>query len=465
MKHLLRCAHVGVSSVRQHPLAALLLCAVTLPYNLFDFSLFASIYSALIVFAIRAREKAEIATVSPELFSRLAKSELLKPAVLQMAIFFLIAYLVSLAKEQMKYWGSWVDGMSLNWMLFPVIFYGMAISVVSLAHLLLRNLPEHFKRQIYELSIVTFVSAFVASVVAICYAANGPVAWVWNWLIASTLDANLPMHDFIARHYEITRAGNLILHESGSAQFLLGFKSIATAIFLLSFLQPAVRVGTLLTMIVKHIGNSGSILSRFETAAKEFCQPETCVDVIEDRPWRTNIIKTCIWTVACYVTLFYFYALSSDPIGRIVSGWMDPRFSHFTGVFRWPGLSNVRMFMGSLIALWGTVPLAISGSVFLPYWKSPRIIATNDGILFPFSLYGQLRCRPFRVWQDIKRVKVTKKRMLINFNSGGQIRLRLTQLNKAELDNLITVIESNISRGTKVESFDSVPSNYQTISY
>jgi hypothetical protein len=107
---------------------------------------------------------------------------------------------------------------------------------------------------------------------------------------------------------------------------------------------------------------------------------------------------------------------------------------------------------GSIVALYGMVPLAVSAAVFLPYNKGLRIVINEDGVSLPEGPFLPLWLRPYRLWSDLKSLSVKRPRrpvdeskaiFVLSFHSGGSLRFRASQLSTADLNVLISAIDEH----------------------
>ena len=127
----------------------------------------------------------------------------------------------------------------------------------------------------------------------------------------------------------------------------------------------------------------------------------------------------------------------------VVQQWIDKN-----GVEAHP---NLRIFIAAIIALYGTVPLAVSGAVFLPYMRRKRIVLNKDGIYMPEGSRGFMGNKALRLWSELRfvdlklpRSKNQKKgRLVIRFRDKGKVVLHVSQIQAADLESFLSAIDEH----------------------
>jgi hypothetical protein len=118
----------------------------------------------------------------------------------------------------------------------------------------------------------------------------------------------------------------------------------------------------------------------------------------------------------------------------------------------WVFEPNVRIFLASIVALYGTAPIAVTAAVVLPCAKPRRIRLNSDGLLFAQGPFLSLWGRQFRLWSDLKSLTVKHRdtsnhrvqtRFVLKFRSGGQIDFDNSQITPQDLKVLMDCIDQH----------------------
>lgn len=330
---------------------------------------------------------------------------------------------------------SYFQSLHCYWIFAPAIIYSsFGLFITTILSLFKSRLQD--KRQLrYDLSMLTFALAYCFSVLSICMATNGPATWVGGWLIASGLDANLGgMTEFIARQCHLFN-DHYVLKEAGSEMFVGQLRVALSLLALIVSSKPALTLNATLAKLCDSFARGGSnLLERMEAAIQSFRSQEIMLKLKEERPWTKNVLKTCLWIIGCYSLLFWLFGFSEGPFAA----------SCWTGRYLIGSCDKFRIFIASIVALWGTAPFAISSSVFLPYKSAEKIVLSNEGILFPSKFNWQLGFRNFRSWSDCQAIKADDSYLSIDFHSGSGVKISLASLGKDGVE--------QISRKAKTES-------------
>lgn len=344
-----------------------------------------------------------------------------------------------------------------------------------------------------------FVAAFIISIVGIIWFPNGIGSWLNGWLVHSAMDANLindrsimpskPLkyHDgsIMWRHYradyratttpkapvtpvymdDIGRtlpasAGFLTTAHGGYARFptepvdqmCVAINAIFAS-FLIWLLWPkSTRLAMFLTQWMKLM--NGKLSGVQESFVQTLHMPRTYLQLKEIHPFWRNTIRTFFCLLACYAILFALVGLSTGWLGRATTGWLvfalrDAHILPFNGA----GInSHLRLFCAAIVALYFTVPLAVTAAVFIPFRRRPQIILSRDGVCLPDGPYAGLRFCPLRLWTDFAGVNLqtgagkptdNNQSLNIDFHSGGKLSLRLGQMAKVNLEKLLAAIDEN----------------------
>lgn len=327
-------------------------------------------------------------------------------------------------------------GPPLGFLFSPVIIYMIACFAAILFRSRLkatRQDPDLIQQRQMWVRIVQplFAVAFVCGIISITANPNGPAMWVSNWLLASARDANLYAQgtmDFI-RPFD---------------SFVIG--SISTAAFVY-LIQPAMRLNALLTSFCWRVVSPTSLQNMIEGMLEALRLPTRTLRFRESHPLAKNALRTLLWVLACYVGLFWIFGFCPGPIGEAIQTWMmasalDAGFGTSFNPHKFIDTPEFRIFMGAVVALYGTAPIAITAAVFLPFAKPRQVQLTADGLLFAQGPYFSLHFQQFRLWSDLKAVKLTKRKQFkMEFRNGGTITFNASQMPAPDVKVLLASID------------------------
>ncbi len=317
------------------------------------------------------------------------------------------------------------------------------------------------KRQVWSgVSYFLFFAAYISGILGITLNQKGPAYMLSNWLLASARDANLfssPAEVSVSTIDPFLPGGmapTLQYADSGNHFSNLAFiqpfdtfilTSFSILLFLL-FLQPALKLNSLLTSFCWRVVSPTSLQNISEGFLEALRLPSRVLNFYEANQFWSNAGRTLVWLVACYAFLFWLFGFSGGPLGNAIHNWMiastvDAGFGYATAAPDWVFSSNLRIFLGSIVALYGTAPVAVTASVFLPCTKPRKIIITCDGISFVQGPYLSLWGRQFRLWSDLKSMTVKtgtnkagmKAQFTLKFRSGGHVSFDNSQMSAKDL--------------------------------
>lgn len=189
------------------------------------------------------------------------------------------------------------------------------------------------------------------------------------------------------------------------------------------------------------------------------------VPLVSRHPHLRSAWETLKYLAICYFILFFLVGLlplqsgvtPSDDIWGPVSGlawsirnWLCTclRDAGFPNV---PFTPDVRLFLASVIAANGLVPIAVMGCAFLPMRKEQNMFVSEQGILLPHT-FG----RKLQFWSELKTVSVTnpgvqkKETVCLKFKSKT-IKVKTAELHNEQLAEILALADEY---GTNC-SFDS----------
>lgn len=276
-----------------------------------------------------------------------------------------------------------------------------------------------------------FALAFVGGIFSITANPNGPAMWVSNWLLASARDANL--------------------YAEGTMDFIWPFDvfvigSISTAA-LVYLIQPAMRLNALLTSFCWRVVSPTSLQNMIEGMLEALRLPTRILSLRESHPLAKNALRTLIWVVTCYAVLLWIFGFCPGPIGDAIQNWMmasalDAGFGTSFQPHKFIYTPEFRIFMGAVVALYGTAPIAITAATFLPFAKPRQVQLTADGLLFAQGPYLSLHFQQFRLWSDLKAMKLTRRKQFkLEFRSGGSVTFDASQMPAPDVKVLLASID------------------------
>lgn len=373
-----------------------------------------------------------------------------------------------------------------------------------------------------------FMTAFVASIIAIICFPMGIGNWISGWLLASGLDANLPdMREFIVKTIELwgNRAHpTIVVHAPPADQFRFLINSVVSLSLISAFWSKGLRLSAFLTIWLKKANGKISV-NTFESFLSATRSEENAIELKNTRSFSRNVGASLTWLVSCYLALFLFFGFSGGPIGASISGWLNgslakanmskiypdgkipslqplvqskesvvaesqknaanqpsrvgaytpkrkkyervtwyqspeskqkyKRLRERKKVQEWIDINgvdahpNLRIFLAAIIALYGTVPMAVTGAVFLPYFRRRKIILNKDGIFFPNVQHGFMGSKALRLWSELVGVdlklprskNMKNGRLIIRFRDKSKIELHVSQVQERDLESFLSAID------------------------
>ncbi len=309
-----------------------------------------------------------------------------------------------------------------------------------------------------------FLGSFIASIVSIVFNANGPGMMISNWLLASAEDANLFGEIPPFGPMSVGMPGwNPILNGvgySGGGSFIQSFDtfvfvSLSVTIFLALF-KPVLRFNAFLNSFCWRVISPTSLQNMIEAFLEALRLPSRFLTFREAHPFASNAFRTFVWISACYASLFWLFGFCGGPLGMAIQNWMiasavDAGLGKPMAAPDWMFQSPFRIFLGSIVALYGTAPVAVSTCAFLPCAGARKIGLNADGLSFLQGPYISLWGRQFRLWSDLKsltvKLKTNKTEMKpefkMTFRSGGSVVFNSSQMSSQDLRVLLDSIDQH----------------------
>ncbi len=324
-----------------------------------------------------------------------------------------------------------------------------------------------------------FMSSFVASILSITLNKLGPAYMLSNWLLASAKDANL--FGFVNDHV-VSEVSSPFRFPSDSASvqqapmlgavdpsgifsdmtFVQHFDvfvvSAMSVIAFLLLLQPVLKLNALLASFCWRVVSPKSLQNIVESFLEALRLPTRALKFRESHPVWNNALRTLGWIVFCYGALFWLFGFCGGPLGYAIQNWMiasavDAGFGPSMDAPEWLFQPNFRIFLGAVVALYATAPIAVTGAVFLPCAKPRQFTLNADGILFAQGPYLTLWGRQFRLWSDLKQMTVKelkskpnrplRAKFQLSFRSGGRITFDSTQVSPQDLKVLLEAMDQH----------------------
>ncbi|MFN8659963.1 MAG: serine/threonine-protein kinase [Candidatus Obscuribacterales bacterium] len=324
-----------------------------------------------------------------------------------------------------------------------------------------------------------FLSSFVASILSITLNKLGPAYMLSNWLLASAKDANFfgfanghevsaipspfPPADFgvgasqppMLEAVDPSGIFNDMTFVNHFDVFVVGAMSVLA---LLLLLQPVLKLNALLTSFCWRVVSPKSLQNIVESFLEALRLPTRALNFRESHPVWNNALRTLGWLVFCFAALFWLFGFCGGPLGYAIEGWMmasvvEAGILPATDGPNWLFQPNLRIFLGAVVALYATAPVAVTAAVFLPCAKPRQFTLNADGILFAHGPYLALWGRQFRLWSDLKNMTVKRlkpkpnrplrAKFCLSFRSGGQIVFDSSQVSAQDLRVLLDAIDQH----------------------
>lgn len=245
--------------------------------------------------------------------------------------------------------------------------------------------------------------------------------------------------------------------------------SLSIAAFLLLF-QPVMKLNALLTSFCWRVVSPLSPQNVVEAFLEALRLPTRTLNFREAHPVWSNAGRTLIWVVTCYAALFWIFGFCGGPLGLAIQNWMiasavDAGISTPDQAAEFLFKPSFRIFLGSIVALYGTAPIAVTAAVFLPCAKPRRIFLNADGITFAQGPFLSLWGRQFRLWSDLKALTVKKlkpkrnqpvrAKFKLTFRSGGAVSFKSSQLSAQDIQVLLDSLDQHsVSCAVQPEVFE-----------
>lgn len=307
-----------------------------------------------------------------------------------------------------------------------------------------------------DVSFSTFMLAFVGSIASLSFAPNNCASWIAHWLTSSAWDAHMStMRPFVVNTIEI-HSNNLVrVIPPPYESFEVFVRIVFFAILLMLLTSPAIRLSALLATFIRRLPPAFSPVAVAESFLISSRLPCSRLTIREGAAWFKNMARTFWWLLFCYVALFWLVGMCPGPLGDTIAGWIEFSIRDATNnqlPLNAENFHSLRLFLASIFALYGTVPVAVTALTALPMGKPRQATVNADGILFARGPFLSLLCRPFRLWSDVKDLQVVgkfnaagidKTKLRLSFFSGGHVDLRANNMSDGDLEQFMGAIDEH----------------------
>jgi len=377
-------------------------------------------------------------------------------------------------KQEPSISNAWLLGAQqfapVGFLAHPIFIYLAACLIVILLRVRLKASKQDpdliAQRQLWSgTSHFLFLGAYIAGILSITVNARGPARMLAGWLIQSARDANF-FGNGTVNSDTVPFVGPGLPKVDYSGLFSnLGFQqpfenlivAAVSILLLVLFLQPALKLTAFLTSFCWRVVSPLSLQNIIESFLEALRLPGRELEFRESHPFWSNASRTFWWIVACYATLFWLFGFSTGPFGYAIQSWMitsavDAGFGTAQPASDWLSQPGFRIFLASIVALYGTAPLCVTGAVFLPYAKQRKIILNSDGLSFPQGPFLSMWGRQFRLWSDLESMtmkRIDKNKLplrahfTLKFRSGGRIIFNNLQVSGRDLKVLLDAVDQH----------------------
>lgn len=271
-------------------------------------------------------------------------------------------------------------------------------------------------------------AGFISLIGSICFSELG--LGTAYWLYASLLDANIAPSN------------------SGPESIYVYLCSALIAIVLYLALSPLViRLSSSFQILVNRIFVAGDNLldALIDTANLK----STSIHLTDHNVAIRNITSALGWLSTCYAALFFLVAFCPDPLGNTILNWLHASCIDARLNIDPHQHANFKLFLASIIAAYGAVPVAVMTCSFLPPRQARTLIVSEQGILFPDSSANFLGLSPLKDWANLKKVELCADRsgkaesatLKLTFAWFDSIQLKLNEINRTELAELLAATD------------------------
>lgn len=265
-------------------------------------------------------------------------------------------------------------------------------------------------------------------IVSICFSQLG--MGTAFWLYASLLDAN-------------------IASGGGPSASYIYFTSAILSLVIFAALSPlAIRLSSSFQIFANRIFVAGdnfldALIDTANIRSKTVHLPEHYLVL-------KNITSALLWLSTCYASLFFLVAFCPDPLGGTILNWLQASVQDANIAIDAFQHSNFRLFLASIVAGYGAVPVAVMGCAFLPSRKEKTLIISQQGILSPNRAGNLFGFSPLKTWNSLRSVDLSEpgplQTLKLKFGWFDAIKLQVAEIDRAELAELLAAADEYAPR-------------------
>lgn len=163
-----------------------------------------------------------------------------------------------------------------------------------------------------------------------------------------------------------------------------------------------------------------------------------------------NIFGALLWLSICYASLFSLVAFCPDPLGSAILNWLAVSAAHANLNVDPFQHANFRLFLASIVAGYGAVPVAVMGCAFLPPRKEKSLIVSQQGVLSPDKAGNLFGFSPLKTWSNLRSVRLSEpgpsQTLQLKFGRFDSIKLQVAEIDRSELAELLAAADEYAPR-------------------
>ena len=283
---------------------------------------------------------------------------------------------------------------------------------------------------IYGYPYFSFYLGFLAFCAGCAFAPDGIGEAVCSWLFASVRDANI---DVYSQPVVLSEQCGLLIQSLVGASLFFPLRSFAS------------RLGAGFQLFLQRlvIYQDSVLDAAIETVSKK----GTTIPMVGKHPHLMSVMSITRYLILCYALIFWVVAFCPGALGSTIGDWLASCVRDAGIHVNLHDHFNLRLFIASVLAAFGTAPFAVMSCAFLPNRKSESLTFSSKGILFANSKENFLGLSPLKSWQDLKSVSVvnaaeTEKQVLqLSFGFGSKVKLKTNSIEKEQLCELLATAD------------------------
>ncbi len=246
------------------------------------------------------------------------------------------------------------------------------------------------------------------------------------------------------------RAAHIGTSGSPTGSFTVLVSVILAVLLCNTFARLAVRVSAAFHVFaVRLFVHRDSLLDAiFETAILK----NTVLMLPDGNTGAKNIFAILQWLATCYSILFFLVAFCPPPLGDAITGWLSASMVNAGIQVPLSGNPGFRLFLASIVAGYGAVPMAVMSCTFLAARKPNFLVISSQGVLCPPSGLDILGFSPMKMWSSLRRLSLRKplgsknEILTLHFSWPDKIELELDKINLGHVNELLAAADEYGSR-------------------